>query len=534
MNRIQNRVRNMTISNSNSNSELNLPPDRQFDEALPRHPGQRRSIFLLILSSVCGLFVAFLLNFLAQPPFLIAAFIAVLGPLITASWLSCQYVCNEQENRQREKMALLRRQKLREFTHHLTETLEIKDVIDLLIQAVTESVASENVVILLHSGEQGGFMTVASREPLTSPITLPLTDIPANLQNEQSDTVILAAFEACLLPCLNRAGFEEGFPFEQRRNLIGAVGIQCSTKPLTRDDRDFLSHLFEVSALSISNSLSFEKQILAQRMELENSRLQQMDQKKTELIHMVAHELRTPLTAIRSYSQLLQDERDVIPLDKQHRFLQIISGESKRLNTMITQMLDLARINSGRVSMNLVESDLKELIRKAVETIAVQAEVNQIAVLEDLPPDAIRVYMDADKILQVLLNLLSNAVKYTHEGGQVTIGATMLTDSDLSVGTEQETEQEIQGFARVYVQDTGVGMSPEDTTRIFEEFYRINNKISKEAKGTGLGLPICRSIVEAHGGLIWAESQENAGTTLFFILPLRTQAMLKKVRADYG
>ena len=226
----------------------------------------------------------------------------------------------------------------------------------------------------------------------------------------------------------------------------------------------------------------------------------EVERMKDEFVSVVSHELRTPLTSIRgSLGLLAAGKLGEMPV-KGRRMLEIAVQNTDRLVRLINDILDIERIESGRVTMEVRRVRAAELAHQAVEVMSSMAEkagVQLYAWADDLPLTA-----DPDRILQVLTNLLSNAVKFTPAGGEVTV-----------------TAEPVDGDVLFRVQDQGRGIPEDRLESIFERFQQVDSSDAREKGGTGLGLAICRSIVNQHGGRIWVESRPGAGSTFFFTLP---------------
>ncbi|MGC8874439.1 MAG: response regulator, partial [Chloroflexia bacterium] len=232
----------------------------------------------------------------------------------------------------------------------------------------------------------------------------------------------------------------------------------------------------------------------------------QADRAKSEFISTVSHELRTPLTAIKGYVDLLLlgSVGDLSPM--QRNFLEVVRSNANRLVELINDLLDISRIETGRITLNREPVSLYELVEEVVESARTEIERKQLRLEIDVPTDLPLVQADRRRILQVLGNLVSNAYKYTPEGGRITIAARCVDD-----------------VLQVDVSDTGVGISPEDQQRLFTRFFRADNPMRDEVGGTGLGLAISKSFVEMHGGRIWVQSELNVGSTFSFTLPLAAE-----------
>jgi len=228
--------------------------------------------------------------------------------------------------------------------------------------------------------------------------------------------------------------------------------------------------------------------------------LRRMETVRRDFISNVSHELRTPLASLKALTETLRDGALNDP-SAAPRFLSRIETEVDALTQMTQELLDLSRIESGQVSLELKNVQPSKLLYASAERMRTQVERAGLSLDVDVPADMPEVQADAGRLEQVLVNLIHNAVKFTHPGGNVSLS-----------GIPEER------FIRFSVQDTGVGIPEEDLPRIFERFYKADR--ARSGGGTGLGLSICRHIVEAHGGKIWAESVEGKGSTFFFTIPV--------------
>ncbi len=237
------------------------------------------------------------------------------------------------------------------------------------------------------------------------------------------------------------------------------------------------------------------------------TREREVDRMKSEFVSLVSHELRTPLTSIKGYVDLLLDGEVGELAEDQVEFLGIVKASADRLVSLVNDLLDISRIESGKIELKRAPEDLTALIRQAASTLRPQIEGKRQDLVLDLPADLPPVLGDADRITQILVNLLSNAHKYTPAGGHIAVRA--------HAGMQQ---------IQVQVSDTGIGLSPEEQAQLFTRFFRAHNRATQEAGGTGLGLAITRSLVEMHGGQITVESAPGQGSTFSFTLPIAQDA----------
>ncbi len=258
-----------------------------------------------------------------------------------------------------------------------------------------------------------------------------------------------------------------------------------------------------------------ERKVADRTLELEqaNRRLQELDTVKSDFLSTVSHELRTPLTSIKAFAQILLDS----PLDQQtrDRYLDIIDKESDRLTRLITDLLDLARIEKRQMGWTVVEADLREVVAKALAPLAAVSRTQQVRLDSD-HGRPVRVSVDTDRIQQVVTNLVGNAMKFSSANGEIGI---RVEETTVSGPGDRRTGR----FAVVSVSDTGQGIAREERERIFSKFYRPPKK-QPGNPGTGLGLAISREIVLHHGGEIWVESEVGCGSTFYFTLPLVCEA----------
>ena len=232
-----------------------------------------------------------------------------------------------------------------------------------------------------------------------------------------------------------------------------------------------------------------------------NFALEEANRLKAELISTLAHEMRTPLTSIKGYSTALLLEEASFSQETQREFLRIIDQECDVLRDLIHDLLESSAIDAGLLKLEPQPVRLPHLVQALVEDMARRTQNHRFLV--DFPADFPIVDADPLRIEQVLRNLLDNAVKYSLRGGMIVVRGEAQEDRVL-----------------ISVADQGVGIAPEHLNRLFEKFFRVESVSGQHIVGSGLGLPIARTIVEGHGGHIWAESRLEEGSTFYFSLPL--------------
>lgn len=308
-------------------------------------------------------------------------------------------------------------------------------------------------------------------------------------------------------------------PILTQGGTIGVLffGNQSQAEPVSEADEEMASILTNQIGQSLENAQLFE-QVYRSRQELEFKiqertkqlasaleKVQKISKTKSEFVSAVSHELRTPLTSIKGYASILISEKlgKISPEIKER--LEKINKHSDSLVSLINDLLDISRIESGRVEMKLERTQIRDLIDNIVDLMMPQIKERNIDFSIDISRPLPQVYVDQKQIERIFINLLSNAIKYA-PNGKIKI-----------IGTSDHSEILFE------VEDAGAGIKEEDLTRIFEEFYRSENELNQSIKGTGLGLSLVKNIVEAHSGKIWATSKINEGTTFHFTIPLKIQ-----------
>jgi PAS domain S-box-containing protein len=272
----------------------------------------------------------------------------------------------------------------------------------------------------------------------------------------------------------------------------------------------------------ITKRKQMEQQLKQQMEELQVAyqKLKELDHLKDSFLSTVSHELRTPLTSIKSFSEILLSYDE--DKETQKEFLTIINEESDRLTRLINNFLDLSKIEAGRMQWETAELSLPEVIQTALNATQALTIQTNLKVDTNFAPDLPTVLGDKDRLVQVVTNLLSNAIKFTPDGGKIQVKAQVRNGSKPKGDPDMIT---------VSVSDSGIGIAPKDHEGIFEKFKQVGDTLSGKPKGTGLGLPICKEIVEHYGGKLWVESELGKGSTFFFTLPITTKTEAKAPQA---
>ena len=280
---------------------------------------------------------------------------------------------------------------------------------------------------------------------------------------------------------------------------LGALAVR-STHAIARFDEED-ARVLSLFADQAVAALTTAELLDQQRRAVEE--LERLNSAKSNFVSIVSHEFRTPLTGIQGFSELMRDED--LTVAEMKEYAGDINKDAQRLNRMITEMLDLDRMESGRMTLNRERTDVNAIVSEAAQRLASSASRHAIRL--NLDPELPLIEIDKDKINQVLLNLLSNAVKYSPEGGPI------------AVSTRVEGE-----MVHVFVRDSGMGIPADSLEKVFERFSRLESGATRYIQGTGLGLPISRQIVEMHGGRAWVESTLGEGSVFQFTLPLAAVA----------
>ena len=309
-----------------------------------------------------------------------------------------------------------------------------------------------------------------------------------------------------------------------RAELSGQKGVMDKIVEHTNHMLDNLEKLYKkISTFNkeLEQEVTGRTAMLRERtflLEQANRELRELDRFKSSFLANMSHELRTPMNSIIGYTDLLIDGVDGEINEEQKKSLGKVSNNAKHLLQLINDILDMSKIESGKVELVPRETDIRQLIESVVYTFEPALEDKQLTLTFDFAPDLPHVYIDIDKIRQVLINLLSNAVKFTEKGG-IIIHA--------SPSPIERNPEEGPLFVEVCVEDTGIGIKPGDMKKLFDKFTQIDVSTIRQYEGTGLGLSIARGLVVLHKGVIWAESEFGKGTRLYFTLPISRKSFEK-------
>ena len=254
------------------------------------------------------------------------------------------------------------------------------------------------------------------------------------------------------------------------------------------------------------------------QLERDKRELKELDKLKSAFLANVSHELRTPMNAIIGYSELLIDRVDGPINEEQEKNLKKVSANARHLLQLINNVLDISKIESGKIELQIKDIDLKQLIESIIPTFEPMIKQKRLTLAINLDQNLSPVYGDEDKIKQVFINLLSNAVKFTRQG-RITIIAGP-SERGIKPG-------ESPLFAEICVEDTGIGIKDEDLVKIFDKFTQVDISTTRQYEGTGLGLSTARGLVALHKGVMWVKSKYGEGSRFCFTLPLKKDVLEK-------
>ena len=283
-------------------------------------------------------------------------------------------------------------------------------------------------------------------------------------------------------------------PITRGPKILGllAVADRIGRAPFSDDDLNLLLALAGQATIAVENLR------LHDEIKKANALLQEYDRLKSEFVGIVAHDFRRPLMAIRGFAELVLEEEDLPPETRQE-FMRTVISETDHLALLANDTLLITQIETGQLSFNFREVDVGPFLLEAVPL-----GLSDHSVLLDVPPGFPKIWADPDRLRQTLSNLVSNAVKYSPSGGSIVVRV-----------RERGTQHIV-----IEVVDHGLGIPPEQVGKLFQKFARVRSEDHLKVSGTGLGLYICRLIVEGHGGQIWVESEMGRGSTFGMALPI--------------
>jgi GAF domain-containing protein len=393
----------------------------------------------------------------------------------------------------------------------LSSTLDVDVVLDTIVAHANDLIGADGCTIFEYDEATELFHLRATRNleprlvelargtPLRKGDQGLLGQLPLGRVAVQVPDITVSSYASPISDALIEAGYRAvvAVPLVREGHLIGALTMSRKTPgEFPRETIELLQTFATQSALAIQNARLFRE------IEIKSRQLEVASQHKSEFLANMSHELRTPLNAIIGFSEVLSERMFGDLNEKQEEYLRDIYASGQHLLSLINDILDLSKIEAGRMELELTDFDLPTAIENALTLVRERAGRRGIALHHAVDQRLGPIRGDERKIKQVLLNLLSNALKFTPEGGRIDVRAGL-----------------VDAMAEIAVADTGVGIAPEDQEAIFEEFRQVGTA-DKKVEGTGLGLALSRKFIELHGGRIWVESQVGAGSTFTFTIPM--------------
>lgn len=388
---------------------------------------------------------------------------------------------------------------LQRIDRELNASLEFDRAIRITLDwAMRQSRAESGLIGMLAEGELQVMAEEGYGELLKEyPNENTLLDMPAMksaIQTAQPNQVSLEENKGeSILP---GAHTQIAIPIRREANVVGLIFLESASD--SQQDIAFLNRLSDHAAIAITNAQLYHE-------------VQRANEAKSEFVSFVAHELKNPMTSIKGYTELLAGGAVGTINEMQTNFLNTIRSNVERMSTLVSDLNDNSKIEAGRLRLDYKAIGAEEIVDEVARSIRRQFEERKQELHLEIPEKLPKIWADRIRVSQVLTNLVSNAHKYTPEGGKVIIGAEASTNNWDPVGAAQ--------VVHLWVKDNGIGISPEDQSKIFTKFFRSDDQKAREAPGTGLGLNITKSLVEMQGGKIWFESQFREGTTFHFTIP---------------
>lgn len=307
-------------------------------------------------------------------------------------------------------------------------------------------------------------------------------------------------------------------PIALGQNFFGCIEIFKET-PFSSED----AKCFQTLAQQVS--LPLKSATLYQEIKETNQKLEKLERLKSEFISIVSHELRTPLTSIKNSLDILHSGRCGDVPQAADKFLTMAQRNVQRLSGIINDLLDLSKIEAGKMDFHFSQTDIHAVIDYVKSTFLNVAKEKGLNLTSDEAPELPQITADSQRLEQVLTNLVSNAIKFTPAGKNITIKSELVNAESIDKDNcFREVLNKLNGnYIMVSVVDEGIGIAEENLVRAFDKFAQIENSLSRKVGGTGLGLPIAKQLIETHKGAIWCESKPDKGSAFKFVLPVETK-----------
>lgn len=407
---------------------------------------------------------------------------------------------HEQELRERVRLATQQLSRLYEVGKEISTSLELGPRLQVIVARAADMVEAPSAAIYLRIDSTEEFRAAAGNGIGLAPMVddaphlmlegnHPLSRCALRQEpviaggNPGEPQVPLPGFAALPVACVI------GVPLVAEGTVVGILAVFGKADAFTADDQDVLMLYASQAAIAIRNSQLYQH-------------AKDLDKLKSEFVAVVSHEIRTPLTSVKGAIELLSDEHYFQNNEQQMKLLTIAHANAERLLVLISDILDFSKLESSSLPMNMERQRIEPVLQQATHNLRTLIEERRIQLDVVLSPDLPDLLMDSNRIAQVVTNLLSNAIKFSAEGGRIEVMA-----------------DPVDSHVRVSVRDHGEGIAPHSLPKLFQKFSQVDSSATRRAGGTGLGLVICKGIIEQHGGSIQVESTPGLGSTFSFLLP---------------
>jgi signal transduction histidine kinase len=395
-------------------------------------------------------------------------------------------------------------QALQAIDRELQSSLELKNVLDISLTRAMDALGVEMGLmgVIRTQDEESGLYLLAQRGmpmemgrykrdpwPLTKGI------MGRVVRTGELAWVNDITQEKDYVPNSHRTRSVLAVPVIREDRVIGIINLESTTPDyFTSDDVSFIKLLVGPAAVAIQNAQLYEQ-------------VKEANQAKTEFMNIASHELKIPMTSIKGFSKLLQMGAGGPLTEKQNEFLGVISNNVDRMARLVNDLLDVSRIEAGRIRLEIENVQMRDVINDVLESVQTQIQNKRLDLKVNISDNLPELRADYSRMVQIMTNFVSNAYKYTPEGGSIMVNAMPCNNGSL------------QGVT-ITIKDTGYGISAEDQAKLFTKFFRSSDQNIRDEPGTGLGLSITKSMIEAHGGELTFESELGKGTTFTFTMPL--------------
>jgi len=410
---------------------------------------------------------------------------------------------HEQALRERVRVATWQMTRLYEVGKEISANLELVPRLAVIVAKSAELLGARAAILYLKHEDSGEYRASsaagcelrpeADNRPHVIPDDHPLR---RTIESQAAMRMERAGADEPSLPGIPAGAAHNvlALPMIAEGKVMGVLAVLDKPSGFTDDDESFLALFASQSAIAVRNSQLFDH-------------TKSLDRLKSEFVAVVSHEIRTPLTSVKGAVELLSDDRYFGNNEQQTKLLTIAHANAERLLVLINDILDFSKLEAASLPMTKERQRLEPVVQQAVHRMSTQLQEKRIVIDTALAADLPDLMIDSGRVAQVLTNLLSNAVKFSASGGHIEISA-----------------ERCEEGVRVGVRDNGEGIAQQDLPRLFQKFTQIDSSATRKAGGTGLGLVICKGIVEQHGGRIWVESTIDEGSTFYFTLPAAERA----------